>query len=203
MCTTPFPRLSCVWDQKCGHVLIKEKINVILSENCLTLAESLLFLAMLGGTLRWSHGKKNLDLGTKSTQRALSELKEGKFWVLSSFLLPAPRAGSHLSIRGKSEKKKAEREERYKRRRPQGFSQRSQSGCQRVAAALSSPPMAGSSCTGAFCCRHPCSAISFSHGPWLFKQLKPTRRFCFLGSVFSWVKISQQDVSKKKVDAIF
>lgn len=148
MCTTPFPRLGCVWDQKYGHVLIKEKINVILSENCLTLAESLPFLAVLGGTLRWSHQKKNLDLGTKLTQRALSELKKGKFWVLSSFLLLAPRVGSHLSIKEKSEKKKAGREERCKRRRLQGFSQRSQPGCRRVAAALSSPPVAESSCTG-------------------------------------------------------
>lgn len=173
MCTTPFPRLSCVGDQKCGHVLIKEKINVILSENCLTLAESLPFLAVLGGTLRWSHQKKSLGLGTKLTQWAPSELKKGKFWALSSFLLPGPRVGSHLSIREKSEKKKAGREERCKRRRLQGFSQRSQPGCWRVAAALSSPPMAESCCTGAFCYRHPCSAISFSHGPWLFKQLKP------------------------------
>lgn len=60
--------------------------------------------------------------------------------MLSSFPLPAPRAGSHLSIGGKSEKKKAGREERCKRRKLQGFSQRSQTGCQRVATALISPP---------------------------------------------------------------
>lgn len=62
--------------------------------------------------------------------QALSEapLKRGKFHVLSSFLLPAPRAGSHLSIGEKSEKKKAGREERCKRRKLQGFSQRSQAG---------------------------------------------------------------------------
>lgn len=79
MCTTPFPRLSCVWDKKCGHVLIKEKINVILSENCLTLAESLPSLVVLGGTSRWSHRKTNLDLGTESTP----------FWVRGGEILGA------------------------------------------------------------------------------------------------------------------
>lgn len=111
MCTTLFPRLGCVLDPQCVYVLIKE-INSTPSEHCLALTEPPLFV---GINARRNHHNQEFDLCTEQTQQALSELKRRKFWVLSSFLPPTPRVGSHLSIGEKSDMKKAGRKVQEKR----------------------------------------------------------------------------------------
>lgn len=168
MCTTLFPRLGCVLDPQCVYVLIKE-INSTPSEHCLALTEPPLFV---GINARRNHHNQEFDLCTEQTQQALSELKRRKFWVLSSFLPPTPRVGSHLSIGEKSDMKKAGRKERCKRRELQGFSQRSWEGWWRAAATRSSPPRSSE-------LLHQCLSLSPSYFYCIWSPRPPNQKILF------------------------